>query len=86
MLFDIKTSKAGRIFDRGVDRMWVIVKSRRDTRYVGILDNDPGVAEDLRLNEGDEILFGPEHIAEIDYPSREYIVAKYGTRFFHEAT
>ncbi len=68
--------------DRGVDRMWVIVKGRTDGGYVGLLDSDPGIAENLRLREGDSISFGPEHICAIGNPPREYVTEKYGASFF----
>jgi hypothetical protein len=66
LLFDIETREEGRVVDRGVDRMWV--KGRTADGYIGVLDNDPGTAENLRLREGDNITFGPEHIAEIGIP------------------
>jgi len=81
LLFYIETEEKGRIVDRGVDRMWVIIKARSEEGYVGILDNNPGVAENLRLREGDLITFGAEHVAEIGSPPREYIVKKYGVSF-----
>jgi len=49
---------------------------------VGVLDNDPGRSEGLNLHEGDAIVFGPEHVAAIEYPSKEYVVGKYGRSFF----
>ena len=52
--------------------------------YIGVLDNDPGTSENLRLREGDAIQFRPEHIADIATPPREYGIAKYGTTFFDE--
>jgi len=82
LLFDIETRMEGIIVDRGVDRMWVIVKSLAEDGYLGILDNNPGIAENLRLCEGDIILFGPEHVIDIETPPREYIVKKYGSSFF----
>ena len=82
LLFDIETREGARVIDRGVDRMWVIVKTRTDHGYIGVLDNDPGTAENLRLREGDTITFGPEHIAEIATPPREYVIKKYGASFF----
>ena len=82
LLFDIETREGGRVTDRGVDRMWVIVKRRVEGRYVGILENDPGTADGLRLHPGMELLFGPEHVAEIGHPPRSYVVEKYGTGFF----
>jgi hypothetical protein len=68
--------------DRGVDRMWVVVKGRTEGGYIGVLDNSPGTAENLRLREADNITFGPEHIAEIGSPPREYVMKKYGESFF----
>ena len=84
LLFDIETREEGRVVDRGVDRMWVIVKGRTEDGYIGVLDNDPGTAENLRLREGDNITFGPEHIAEIGTPPRDYVMKKYGASFFDE--
>ena len=49
LLFDIETRENGGVIDRGVDRMWVIVKARTESGYLGILDSDPGVAENLTL-------------------------------------
>jgi uncharacterized protein YegJ (DUF2314 family) len=84
LLFDFETKENGRVIDRGVDRMWVIIKARAMGGYIGILDNDPGTAENLKLHEGDAILFGPEHITEINKPSREYVIKKYGPSFFEK--
>ena len=82
LLFDIETRQDGRVLDRGVDRMWVIVKATTAEGYVGVLDNDPGLAENLHLREGDVIHFGPAHICEISAAPRDYIIEKYGTAFF----
>jgi hypothetical protein len=64
--------------------MWVIVKAKTDEGYVGVLDNNPGVAENLKLLERDLIIFGPEHIADIQRPPRNYIVEKYGASFLED--
>jgi len=82
LLFDIETRSDGRVIDRGVDRMWVIVKSRSQSGYIGVLDSDPGIAEGLRLQRGDEIAFRPEHVLQIDTPPRDYVLEHYGPRFF----
>jgi hypothetical protein len=82
LLFDIETREEGRVVDRGVDRMWVIIKSRTEGGYIGVLDSNPGTAENLRLQEGDNITFGPEHITEIGSPPRDYVMKKYGASFF----
>lgn len=84
LLFDIETKENGLVTDRGIDRMWVIVKNRRADDYIGILDSIPGAAENLKLQEGDAVVFGPEHVAEIGKPPREYVVRKYGPSFFEE--
>ena len=82
LLFDLETRVRGQIVDRGVDRMWVIVKTRIQGGYLGVLDNDPGIAENIRLREGDIIRFGPEHVSRISKPPREYVIKKYGECFF----
>lgn len=82
LLFHIETTEGGRVIDRGVDRMWVIVRAVTPEGYEGVLDNDPGESEGLNLRAGDVIVFGPEHVAAIDHPSKDYIVGKYGRSFF----
>ena len=82
LLFDIETREAGRVIDRGVDRMWVIVKRTTGTVYVGVLDNDPGAADGLALRRGMEILFGPEHVVEIARPPEGYVLERFGPGFF----
>lgn len=84
LLFVIETNDGGRLVDRGVDRMWVIVKRKAGDAYLGVLSNDPGVADGLTLRPGAEILFGPEHVIEIDHPPREYILEKFGPSFFED--
>jgi hypothetical protein len=83
LLFDIETTENGHVVDRGVDRMWVIVQARTEHGYLGILDSDPGAAENLALRAGDQIAFGPEHVVEIGCLPRDYVFEKYGASFFH---
>ena len=82
LLFHIETKDASRVIDSGVDRMWVIVRAVTPEGYLGVLDNNPGQSEGLNLREGDVIAFGPEHVAAIDYPPKDYVVGKYGRSFF----
>ena len=82
LLFDIETREAGRVVDRGVDRMWVIVKSRVGDLYCGVLDSDPGRAEGLSLHPGIEVTFAPEHVIAIERPPDGYVRHKYGPSFF----
>lgn len=82
LLFDIERRGEGRASDRTVQRMWVIVKARTENGYTGILDSNPDIAGNPKLREGAFILFGPEHIASIGTPPREYILKKYGASFF----
>jgi hypothetical protein len=69
----------------GLERMWVIVRRRAGELYVGVLDSTPA-AEELAavLKRGDEIVFAPEHVADISTPPREYVVQQFGKRFFDE--
>lgn len=82
LLFDIETRDAGHVVDRGVDRLWVIVKGRAGMHYVGVLDSDPGIAPGLTLRPGTEVVFGPEHIIDVDHPPQTYVIDKYGPDFF----
>jgi len=84
LLFDIETKEGGRIVDRGVHRMWVIVKAKTEEGYIGALDNDPGVAENSRLHERDLVAIGPEQVADIGRPPYDYIVEKYGASYFED--
>jgi hypothetical protein len=82
LLFDIETRQSGRVIDRGVDRMWVIVRKRIGGLYVGLLDNDPGFSENLTLHSGSEVLFGPEHVVAIERPGKDYVTRRFGSDFF----
>ena len=82
LLFDIETKEGGLVIDRGVDRMWVIVKRRTGDIYSGILDSDPGQAEGLSLRPGTEVTFRPEHVIAIARPPDGYVLEKYGQNFF----
>lgn len=81
LLFDIETRADGRLVDRGVDRMWVIVTRRIEGGYAGILESDPGTADGLDLHPGMEVRFGAEHVADIGHPPRSYLAGKYGRDF-----
>jgi hypothetical protein len=80
LLFNIQSSESGIV----MERMWVIVKSRTDEGYIGILDSDPVSAREFGPHTGECITFGPEHIASISSPPREYVTNKYGGSFFGE--
>lgn len=62
--------------------MWVIVRRRVGDYYVGVLDSDPGIAEDLHLKPGTELVFRPEHVLDIGHPPRSYVVETHGDDFF----
>ena len=84
LLFHIETKENGKVVDRGIDRMWVITKVNFEGGYIGVLDNDPGSAENLTLREGDMVFFMPEHVSDIEKPPRSYIIEKFGESFFEE--
>lgn len=69
---------------RGVERMWVIVRRRVGELYVGVLDSTPASIEPNPelLARGSEIVCGPEHVVDISSPPRHYIVENYGEEFF----
>lgn len=48
------------------ERMWVEVLGKDGPRYYGTLCNDPGVIPGLK--RGQEVWFGPEHVASIESP------------------
>jgi len=57
------------------ERMWVIVKERVGSAYIGILDNAPASiepADDVYLCEGAEVPFAAEHVIDIGNPPPEY--------------
>ncbi|WP_162601236.1 hypothetical protein [Occallatibacter savannae] len=80
LLFDIQTSENGIV----MERMWVIVKSRTEEDYIGVLDSDPVSIREFGPHTGESITFRPEHIASISSPPREYVIDKYGVSFFGE--
>jgi len=84
LLFDIETREGGGVVDRGVDRMWVIVKRRQGEGYCGVLDSDPGEADGLPLRPGVEVTFLPEHVISIERPPEAYVLEKYGADFFEK--
>lgn len=77
LLFDIETQVDGKVLDRGVDRMWVIIAKVIETGYLGVLDSNPGIAENLKLNRGDIIYFRAEHICGVDFPPKDFLVKHY---------
>jgi hypothetical protein len=84
LLFDIETREKGRVIDGGLDRMWVIIRRQCEGGYVGVLDSDPGLAENIRLRPEDEVSVGPEHITEIDSLPLEYLMKRYGADCFDD--
>ena len=57
-----------------VERMWVIVRERRDGGYVGMLDNLPTlISEDDALWLGTELPFDPRHIIDVARATQESV-------------
>ncbi len=49
-----------------VERMWVLVRERTPSGYLGVLDNEPSsIAENDEFWLGTEIPFAPHHIIDI---------------------
>lgn len=50
-----------------VERMWVVVRERTASGYLGVLDNEPdSIAENDEFWVGTELPFGPQHIINIE--------------------
>ena len=81
ILFDIETRDNGVVVDRGIDRMWVIVVSVLADGYRGVLDSDPGTAENLKLCRGDLVEFRADHICKVDQPPADFLREEYGQYF-----
>jgi hypothetical protein len=53
--------------DAEVERMWVIIRERTSSGYIGMLDNTPGcIPENDRLWVGTEVPFEYRHIIAVD--------------------
>jgi len=77
LLFDIESRENNEVFHRGVDRMWVLVAKTLKEGYLGVLDNSPGIAENLRLDREDIIYFEAIHVSLIDQPPENYMTEVY---------
>jgi hypothetical protein len=72
--------------ERGVERMWVIVRRRVEGLYVAVLDSTPSSTDpSTSLARGTVLAFAPEHVADINTPSRDYVIRQYGETFFSDA-
>jgi hypothetical protein len=83
LLFMIEAENQGQL-ERGVERMWVIIRGRLGPFYTGVLDSTPVSIEPdpSILTRGTEVIFAPEHVIDVSAPSREYILKEYGAHFF----
>ncbi len=77
LLFDIESRENNEVFHRGVDRMWVLVAKPLNEGYLGVLDNSPGIAENLRLDREDVVYFEAKHVSMIDQPPKNYMAEVY---------
>jgi hypothetical protein len=62
--------------EEGVERMWVIIRERTSSGYVGMLDNEPGcIPPNDRLWVGSEVPFEYRHIIAVDHGNEKSIAA-----------
>lgn len=55
-----------------IERMWVIVRTRTSSGYLGVLDNNPAsISENDTLWSGVELPFEPRHVISVQ-PGDEY--------------
>ncbi len=51
-----------------IERMWVIVRERTPTGYIGMLDNEPSaISENDQFWRGSELPFEPRHIIAVQH-------------------
>jgi hypothetical protein len=85
LLFQI-TSAGNTGVERGVERLWVIVRRRVEGLYVAVLDSTPSSTDPSTSSLVREcvVVFAPEHVADVSTPTRQYIIRQYGEEFFEE--
>lgn len=50
-----------------IERMWVVIRERTPTGYLGMLDNDPvSIEENDELWSGTELPFAAHHVIEVE--------------------
>ena len=83
LIFDIETEDENdKILTNG-ERMWVIVLSKKNDYYLGILSNEPASIEPDTgyLKLGCKLWFKAEHVIDIDTPPKEYLIEEFPDEF-----
>lgn len=83
LIFDVETKdENGKILTNG-ERMWVIVLSKKNDYYLGILSNEPASVEPdtSYLKLGSKLWFKAEHVIDIDTPPKEYLIEEFPDEF-----
>jgi uncharacterized protein YegJ (DUF2314 family) len=62
LMFEITLNAEG---ETAVERMWVIIRERIPGGYIGMLDNEPGIAENDQFWVGSELPFEYRHIIDV---------------------
>lgn len=76
LLFRIAASHDEGGVELAAERMWVVVSERVGESYLGRLVNEPESRSGIRRSDlriGDEVAFGPQHIADVDEPPEAYV-------------
>lgn len=83
LIFDIETQDEDGNIQCGGERMWVIVLSKEEDFYLGILDNEPASIEPGTgyLEPRCKIWFKAEHVIDITDPPKEYLEEEYPNEF-----
>ncbi len=75
LIFEIEAEEEDGTVSTSTERMWVIVASRVEGGYIGILDSEPVTIpndSEFYLCRGAEVPFLPEHVIAIASPPPEY--------------
>ena len=83
LIFDIETEDDNGKIQTSGERMWVIVLSKKNDYYLGILSNEPASfkLDSGYLKLGSKLWFKAEHIIDIDTPPKEYLIQEFPDEF-----
>jgi hypothetical protein len=78
LIFEIETENERGEFERGCERMWVVVSDIATPYFIGRLTNTPASVDedsDFYLKQDVEVPFLPEHVTDIDQPPEAFLNA-----------
>lgn len=83
LIFEIESENERGGFERGCERMWVVVSEIAAPFFIGRLTNKPAAldeSDDFYLRHDVEVPFLPEHVIDIDHPPQAFIDALFSEK------